>query len=80
LNVAETIARVEGVLLVEFDAIVFVQGYGDATLRVLGGRFPQRIFRDDEDGTCLRQLDGGTHTGDTGSNYEKVAVIRQSEL
>ena len=35
LHIAEAIARVDGVLFVEFDAIVIVQGSGDSALRIL---------------------------------------------
>ncbi len=34
LHIAEAIARIDGVLFVEFDAIVIIQGSGDSTLRV----------------------------------------------
>ena len=46
--IAESIARIERVLLMERDFIVIAQSYGDTALSVLRRRLAQRIFGDNQ--------------------------------
>ena len=77
--VAESVARVERVLLVQRDLIVVAERHGDAALRVFGRGLAQGVFGDHENAAGLRQFDCRAQTGDAGANDQKVAVHRHCD-
>ena len=72
--VAEAVARGERVLLVERHFVVVAERHGDAALRVLRGRFAQRVFRHHEHAAGGGQLDGRAQSGYSGADYQEIRV------
>ena len=72
--VAQSVAGVKGVLLVQLHLVVIPERYGDATLRVLGGRLAEALLGDHQHLARFGQFDGGTHAGHSGADHEKVGI------
>ena len=72
VQVAESIARDERVLLVEFDVIVFPERDRDTALGVLRRRFLEGVLGDHQNTTRFGKLDGGTQPRYTGADNEKI--------
>ena len=73
-RVAKTVARGDGVLLVELHFVVFAESHGNTPLGVFGRRFVQRVLGDDQNFSGLRQFDGRAQSGHTGADDKKIRV------
>jgi hypothetical protein len=74
-GIAEAVAGVDGVLLVEADFVFVGEGNGDAALGVGGGGFGEVGFSEDQDAAGLAEFDGGADACDAGAYDEVVNVI-----
>ncbi len=72
--VAEAIAGVQRVLLVQFHLVVIAQGHGDAALRIFRRGFAQALFGDHQDAAGRREFDRRAHTGNAGADHQKVRI------
>jgi hypothetical protein len=80
LHVAEAVAGIDRILLMQFDAVIIIQCGRNSALRIFGRRFSQRVFCNHEHAARFRQLNRGPHAGHAGSDHEKIAVFRQTEV
>ena len=54
------------------DVFVAFHGNGDAALRIVGVRFAERFFGDDENFAMPGQLDGSAKPGDSRAHDQKI--------
>jgi hypothetical protein len=67
----------DGVFKMESDVFAALGGYGDAALGVVGVRFAERLFGDDEDLAVIGKSDSGPQAGHTCSDNEVVDAFRE---
>ena len=72
--VAQAVAGVERVLLVQLDLVVVAQGHRDAALRVFGRGFPQAVLGHHQHAPGFRQFDRRAQPGDAGSDHQKIGI------
>src|SRR5205823_763798 len=72
LAIAQAIARLQRVLLMETDLVVIAQRDRDATLRVFGRGFAKAVLGDYQDAARFGKLDGRTQPRYSGSYDEKI--------
>jgi hypothetical protein len=74
LHVAKSITCDKGVVFVQLDFVIVAKGGGYAPLRVFGGRLAQGVFSNNQDTSCVCELDGRTQARDTGSDDDEISV------
>src|SRR5690349_18475273 len=74
LGIAEPIPRVERVLQVKADLVLVAERRSYAALRILRAGICDLAFRQHQDASGGRKLNGRAQSGDSGSNDEKVSL------
>ena len=72
--VAESVAGIDGVLLMQLDFVFVAQDDGDSALRIFGRRLAEAVFSDDEDAAGIGQFNRRAESGDTCANHQEIGV------
>ena len=75
-TVAESVAGVEGVLLVERDLVIVAERDGDAALGIVGGGVGDFALGENDDASRRSELDGGAQARDSSADDQKICLWR----
>src|SRR5690242_11643760 len=73
-GIAEPVSCNKRVLFMQPNFVIVAKCYGNATLRVFGGRFAKTVFRNDQDSSGFGQLDSSAKSGHTCTDYDEVCL------
>jgi len=74
-RIAEAIAGVERVLLVEADFVFVAEGYGNSALRPCSGGIAEIGFGEDQNAAGAAEFNGGAQTGDARAYYCVIGLV-----